>query len=57
MAILLEKISRLDLIAFKWCLERKHAEQVANVSRWISRLGDGIYYLIFALILIWLDQV
>ena len=55
MAILLEKITRFDHITFKWCLERKHAEQVASVSRWISRLGDGIYYLLFALVLIWLE--
>lgn len=55
MAILLDKISHFDLVTFKWCLERRHAKQVAKVSRWISRLGDGIYYLIFALVLVWLE--
>ena len=55
MAILLDKITHYDIVAFKWCLARKHAEQVAKVSRWISRLGDGIYYLFFGLSLIWLD--
>jgi len=57
MAILLDKITRYDIVAFKWCLSRKHAEQVAKVSRWISRLGDGIYYLIFGLLLVWLEPV
>jgi len=57
MAILLDKITRYDIVAFKWCLSRKHAEQVAKISRWISRLGDGIYYLIFGLLLVWLEPV
>ena len=57
MAILLDKITRYDIVAFKWCLSRKHAEQVAKFSRWISRLGDGIYYLIFGLFLVWLEPV
>lgn len=55
MAILLEKISRYDTVAFKWCLSRKHSQQVAKVSRWVSRLGDGIYYLLFGLVLLWQD--
>ncbi|WP_455200266.1 phosphatase PAP2 family protein [Kaarinaea lacus] len=57
MAILLDKITRYDIVAFKWCLSRKHAEQVARISRWISRLGDGVYYLIFGLLLLWLEPV
>ncbi len=57
MAILLEKINNYDLAAFKWCLSRKYSEQVAKVSRWISRLGDGVYYLIFGLALLWLEPV
>ena len=57
MAILLDKITRYDIEAFKWCLSRKHSEQVARVSRWISRLGDGIYYLVFGLFLLWLEPV
>jgi undecaprenyl-diphosphatase len=57
MAIFLDKINRYDIVAFKWCLSRKYSEQVAKVSRWISRLGDGIYYLIFGLLLLWLEPV
>ncbi|WP_455223038.1 phosphatase PAP2 family protein [Kaarinaea lacus] len=57
MAILLDKITRYDIVAFKWCLSRKHAEQVAKVSRWISHLGDGVYYLVFGVFLVWLEPV
>lgn len=57
MAILLDKISRYEIVAFKWCLSRKYSEQVAKVSRWISRLGDGIYYLFFGLALLWYEPV
>ena len=55
MAMFLEKIGYFDLCTFKWCLTRRYSRQVARVSRWISRLGDGIYYAIFGAILIWLD--
>jgi len=55
MAIWLDKISRYDTVAFKWCLTRKYSNQVARVSRWISRSGDGVYYLVFGLMLLWLD--
>jgi len=55
MALLIDKINSYDLLAFKWCLSRKYSEQVARVSRWISRLGDGVYYLIFGLVLLWLE--
>lgn len=57
MAMLIDKITSYDLLAFKWCLSRKHARQIARISRWISRLGDGVYYFIFGLILVWLEPV
>jgi len=55
MAILLEKINYIELCAFKWCLSRRYSKQVARISRWVSRLGDGIYYLIFGLVLIYFE--
>jgi undecaprenyl-diphosphatase len=55
MAILLDKISNYDRVAFQWCLSRKYAPQIARISRWISRLGDGVYYLIGGLLLWWLE--
>ncbi|MGD8559339.1 MAG: phosphatase PAP2 family protein [Gammaproteobacteria bacterium] len=57
MAILLDKINSYDRLAFEWCLSRRYAPQVARVSRWISRLGDGVYYLIGGLLLLWLEPV
>lgn len=57
MIILFEKIIRYDVVAFKWCLSRKYSEQIARICRWVSRLGDGIYYLILGLILLWLEPV
>lgn len=57
MAILLDTITRYDIVAFKWCLSRKYSGQVAGASRWISRLGDGVYYFILALLLVWLEPV
>jgi len=55
MAILIEKIGYFDLCTFKWCLSRRYSRQVAEISRWVSRLGDGVYYLVFALLLMYLE--
>lgn len=48
---LLKKINHFDLVAFQWCLSRKHSHQLAVVSRWVSHTGDGIYYLLIGIIL------
>lgn len=56
MGILLKKIYQFDLFTFRWCLSRKHSPQIAAVSRWISHTGDGVYYLIVALILAWTEK-
>jgi undecaprenyl-diphosphatase len=53
----LEKIGNFDVAAFKWCLSRRYSRQIARLSRWISRLGDGIYYLLGGVVLIWLEPV
>lgn len=47
-----ETVKKFDLIAFRWCMGRKHSSGIAAISRWISRLGDGYCYLILALLLI-----
>lgn len=57
MAILLDKITNYDHLAFQWCLTRKYTPQIARVSRWVSRLGDGVYYLIAGLLMWWLEPV
>ena len=52
MLTLVETVKKFDLIAFRWCMGRKHSADIAAISRWISRLGDGYCYLILALLLI-----
>lgn len=57
MGTLLKKINHFDLVAFQWCLSRKHAAQIAAVSRWVSHIGDGVYYLIIGVIVALLEPV
>ena len=45
-------VKKFDLIAFRWCMTRRYSADIAVISRWISRLGDGYCYLILALLLI-----
>jgi len=54
---LLKKINHFDLVAFQWCLSRKHARQLARVSRWVSHSGDGIYYVIIGIIVALFEPV
>ena len=44
-------LTAFDLIAFNWCLGLPRAAQMAFVSRQISRLGDGGFYLLIGLTL------
>lgn len=57
METLLKKINHFDLVAFQWCLSRKHARQLAVVSRWVSHTGDGIYYVLIGIIVALLEPV
>ncbi|WP_455211939.1 phosphatase PAP2 family protein [Kaarinaea lacus] len=57
METLLKKINHFDLVAFQWCLSRKHARQLAIVSRWVSHTGDGIYYVLIGIIVALLEPV
>lgn len=52
MFAIVKTIKKFDLLTFRWCMARKHSADVAAISRWISRLGDGYCYLILALLLI-----
>jgi undecaprenyl-diphosphatase len=54
---LLKKINRFDVVAFQWCLSRKHSPQIAAVSRWVSHSGDGIYYFVIGIILALVEPV
>jgi undecaprenyl-diphosphatase len=41
---LIQTIHYCDVSMFNWFMTRKHAELCANLSRWISRTGDGYLY-------------
>ena len=51
--LILHKLHSADTSAFRWCAARKHRDQLAELSRVISRTGDGPWYaaagLLFAL--------
>ncbi|GGO88789.1 phosphatase PAP2 family protein [Marinobacterium nitratireducens] len=46
-----QKITRFDTLAFHWCLSRPRAPELAVVSRWVSRLGDGLFYILLGAVL------
>lgn len=41
---LIQTIHSCDVCMFNWCMNRKHLELCARVSRWVSRTGDGFLY-------------
>ncbi len=44
-------LTAFDLFAFNWCLGLPQAPQMALISRQISRLGDGGFYLLLGVFL------
>jgi undecaprenyl-diphosphatase len=57
MGTLLKKINHFDVVAFQWCLSRKHAAKIAAISRWVSHSGDGIYYFIIGITLALFEKI
>jgi len=53
---LLSTVTRYDSIAFRWCMSRKRVAKIASISRMISRLGDGYFYAILGLTMLWLEE-
>ncbi|MFC6671214.1 phosphatase PAP2 family protein [Marinobacterium aestuariivivens] len=51
MSSLQQKITQFDTIAFHWCLSRGRAPELAALSRWVSRIGDGILYVLLGALL------
>ena len=49
-------LTSFDLFAFNWCLGLPRATQMAMVSRQISRLGDGGFYLLLGMLLSVFEQ-
>lgn len=46
-----QTITRLDTLAFHWCLSRGRAPQLAQLSRRVSRIGDGFFYILLGTVL------
>lgn len=51
----IEPIARMDLAFSLFCLKHRFNAQVASVSRWVSRTGDGHLYLLLGIAVFWLD--
>ncbi|WP_315983087.1 hypothetical protein [Aliamphritea spongicola] len=54
---MLQQLQLLDTRLYFWifnCYEQPH---IAWLSRWTSRLGDGVAYLLAGLLLFWLEPV
>jgi len=49
-------VNRLDSQMYRWCMSRKRAAQVAALSRHISRLGDGPFYILLGVTILWLED-
>ena len=45
------KITQFDTLAFHWCLSRARAPELAQLSRWVSRIGDGFLYILLGAVL------
>ena len=50
-------LTAFDLLAFNWCLGLPKAPQMALISRQISRLGDGGFYLLVGVFLAIFESV
>jgi len=57
MVAMFKKVSHLDVTAFKWCMARKYAGEIAAVSRWISHCGDGGLYFLLGITLAYFEPV
>lgn len=55
MPAILNRVTRCDLLAFRWCMARKRYAEIASVSRWISKAGDGYLYALAGVLLLWLE--
>ena len=47
---LLQRIHSLDVSTFYWCMARKHRHLISQMSRSISKTGDGQLYVILPLL-------
>lgn len=53
----LQKLTACDTWLFHWCQQLHGDLRLAPVIRFISRLGDGVLYLVIGLALAWLEPI
>ena len=56
MPTVVNSVTKIDLIAFRWFMSRKRYAEIASVARWISKTGDGHIYIAVGLLLWWLEK-
>jgi undecaprenyl-diphosphatase len=56
MHTIVNTVTECDLKAFRWCMSRRHCAEIATVSRWVSKLGDGYLYALTGVLLLWLEE-
>lgn len=54
MPTIVNRVTKCDLIAFRWCMSRKRCAEMAIIAKWISKAGDGYLYVIAGLL--WLEK-
>ncbi len=52
---LIQSILYYDQHLFVWLLHRKHYARLVTLSRWLSKTGDGVWYVGLGLSLSWLE--
>ncbi len=52
---LISAITQLDIRCFRWCLSKADRMRIFHFSRGISHLGDGVYYLLLGIVLIYIE--
>ena len=57
MNLILDKLHYFDTATFRWCITRRYSDHLAMIGRWFSHVGDGLYYLVLGLAILWLDKV
>ena len=54
--MMLDTIQRADQALYASLTDRKHAANIAQIARLVSRSGDGHLYLALAILMLWLDK-
>lgn len=53
---LLAKIHALDVRTFIWCASLQQRQRLTRISRYLSASADGPWYIVLALLMLWLSH-